>query len=254
VGFATKNNTRPRIEESQNTFERQFEKNKGANMNTVLHTVKAVIFDLDGTLLYSLEDLADSVNAVLNKNALPEHPLDDYRTFVGDGMKTLVARAAPTVLLDEAFHSEIVAAVRDEYALRWKAKSRPYPGIPELLDACGERGIARAVLSNKPHEFTQRIMDEIFADWSFEVVAGAKPGVPLKPDPTAALKIAEELDLKPAEVLFLGDSDVDINTAKAAGMLAVGALWGYRGKEELEAAGAKALVKDALEILDLIAK
>lgn len=222
-------------------------------MQRASKTIRAVIFDLDGTLLYSLEDLADSVNAVLKAEGMPEHPLDDYRTFVGDGMKKLVERAAPRVVNDTAKRDAMVDAVRAEYAERWNAKSRPYPGIPELLNACGERGIARAVLSNKPHEFTQRIMDEIFADWTFEVVAGAKPGIPLKPDPTAALKIAEELGLEPKDVLFLGDSNVDIKTAKAAGMFSVGALWGYRGKEELEAAGAEALVAEAVDVLELIA-
>lgn len=222
-------------------------------MQSASKTIRAVIFDLDGTLLYSLEDLADSVNAVLKAEGMPEHPLDDYRTFVGDGMKKLVERAAPRVVKDTAKRDAMVDAVRAEYAERWNAKSRPYPGIPELLNACGERGIARAVLSNKPHEFTQRIMDEIFADWTFEVVAGAKPGIPLKPDPTAALKIAEELGLEPKDVLFLGDSNVDIKTAKAAGMFAVGALWGYRGKEELETAGAEALVAEAVDVLELMA-
>lgn len=200
----------------------------------------AVIFDLDGTLLDSLDDLADSVNAALANRGMPVHPVPAFRRFVGNGIMTLVRRAAPSGL-DDAQTAELAQAGRAEYARRWDAKSRPYPGVPEMLDALALGGMRLALLSNKPDEFTGRIAERFFAAWPLDPARGAREGVPLKPDPAAALDLARELGLEPADILFAGDSDVDVRTAKAAGMFAAGVLWGFRDADELTAAGADRL-------------
>lgn len=200
----------------------------------------AVIFDLDGTLLDSLEDLADAVNAALAGRGLAPHPRDAYRRFVGDGVATLVRRAAPEGLAD-AEVAELAQAVRVEYGRRWDRKSRPFSGIPGMLDALAGAGVRLAVLSNKPDEFTARIAERFFAAWPWAAARGARDGSPLKPDPTAALDLARGLGLAPADILFAGDSDVDVLTGVNAGMFAAGVLWGNRSADELAAAGADRL-------------
>lgn len=200
----------------------------------------AVIFDLDGTLLDSLEDLADSVNAVLAGRGMPVHPVPAFRRFVGNGVVNLVRRAAPAGLADAELR-ELVSESRAEYGRRWDAKSRPYPGVPAMLDALARAGVRLALLSNKPDEFTARIAERFFAPWPLNPARGAREGVPLKPDPAAALDVARDLGQEPAGILFAGDSDVDVRTAKNAGMFAAGVLWGFRDAEELTAAGADKL-------------
>ncbi len=200
----------------------------------------AVIFDLDGTLLDSLEELADAVNVVLAAAGMPTHPAAAFRGFVGNGVVNLVRRAAPAGLSDVQLR-DLVLAGRAEYGRRWDAKSRPYPGIPEMLDALARAGLPLAMLSNKPDDFTRRIAERFFAAWPLNPARGAREGMPLKPDPTAALAVAQELGFAPGEILFAGDSDVDVRTAKNAGMFAAGVLWGFRGADELIAAGADRL-------------
>ncbi|MDE7064009.1 MAG: HAD family hydrolase [Desulfovibrionaceae bacterium] len=216
--------------------------------------MKAVIFDLDGTLLNSLEDLADACNAALTGARYPSHPLDDYRKFVGNGIETLLRRALPPGEADrlgrEAF-TALVDAMRGIYGKAWNVKSAPYPGIPETLKALADRGIRLGVLSNKPHPWTEEIIRYYFPHIPFAEVRGAMPGVPPKPDPAAALAIAARLDLSPDECGFVGDSNVDIHTAVAAGMIPVGATWGFRDREELLTAGAQYLVHTAPDLLQL---
>lgn len=211
----------------------------------------AVIFDLDGTLLDSLEDLADSLNTVLAARGMPGHPLAAYRRFVGDGMVNLARRAAPSGLPE----AELPALVQDfaaEYGRSWDAKSRPYAGIPEMLGELAAAGVRLALLSNKPDVFTQRIAERFYAAWRLDPVRGAREGVPLKPDPAAALDLARELGLAPADILFAGDSDVDVRTGKNAGMFAAGVLWGFRDADELTAAGADRLFADPAELARFI--
>lgn len=207
----------------------------------------AVIFDLDGTLLDSLEDLADAVNAVLAAAGLPTHPAAAFRSFVGNGVVNLVRRAAPAGLSDAQLR-DLVLAGRAEYGRRWDQKSRPYPGIPAMLDALVQAGVPLALLSNKPDEFTARIAERFFAPWPLSPARGAREGVPLKPDPAAALAVARELGVAPGEILFAGDSDVDVRTARYAGMFAAGVLWGFRSADELTAAGADALFATPAEL------
>lgn len=214
---------------------------------------KAVVFDLDGTLLDSLEDLADSMNIVLEKCGFPTHPIEDYKYFVGDGMYTLVERTVPRgKKWDKKLIEKCFLMMKKEYSQRWNRKTKPYPQIPELLTYLTEHGIRMTILSNKPHEFTKMIVCNLLSDWKFEVVLGQRMGVPKKPNPKGAFDIAESLQLRPEEFLYLGDTNVDMKTATRAKMHPIGVLWGFRGAEELQKSGAKILIKEPLELLNVL--
>jgi phosphoglycolate phosphatase len=210
---------------------------------------RAVLFDLDGTLLDTLDDLADSMNAVLQRLGFPAHKTACYRYFIGEGIQNLVWRTLPEANRDSATVAKGVAEMRAEYARRWADKTRPYDGIPELLDELAERRIPMAVLSNKPDGPVRDMVGRFLGLERFAVVAGAKPNVPHKPDPTAALGIAATLGIRPQGFVYLGDSNTDMLTAVAAGMFPVGALWGFRSADELLATGAKALIARPDELL-----
>jgi phosphoglycolate phosphatase len=210
---------------------------------------KAVIFDLDGTLLDTLEDLADSMNTVLLNNRLPVHDAPAYRYFVGDGIDMLVRRALPFEIADEEELHRFIREMQKEYAGRWTQKTRPYPGIPELLDAFSAGGFEMAVLSNKPDEATRHIIQTFLPDVSFRLIIGATSGKPKKPDPTVALEIADRLRTAPARFIYVGDTSIDMRTAVAAGMFPVGALWGFRRAEEMIAAGAELLASQPASLL-----
>jgi len=212
---------------------------------------KAVLFDLDGTLLNTLGDLADSMNASLARLGAPQHPTPDYRYFVGDGVLELSRRVLPANRRDEATIKAVAAAMREEYSQRWAAKTRPYPGIPELLDALTARGVAMAVLSNKNNDFTKLCVEKLLGRWRFDVVQGLDETIHKKPDPSGALAVARRLKLTPADFLYLGDTNTDMKTAVAAGMFPVGALWGFRTAEELTTNGAKALIAKPMDLLAL---
>ncbi|MBC8246428.1 MAG: HAD family hydrolase [Deltaproteobacteria bacterium] len=213
---------------------------------------RAVIFDLDGTLLDTLEDLADSVNRTLAANGFPTHPVDAYRYFVGDGSKMLITRALPP----EHNHPETVTkcfeAFRNDYRQYWKVKTKPFEGIPEMLQQLTELGVKMAILSNKPHEFTRQCVAELLTLWSFEPILGQRETVPLKPDPTGALEIVRQLDRPSSDFLYLGDSAVDMQTATAAGIFPVGACWGFRTASELQESGAKVLIEKPTQLIDLM--
>lgn len=214
--------------------------------------IRAALFDLDGTLLDSLDDLADSMNAALESLGFPPHPVAAYRLFVGDGVEALARRALPRGPHTDALVAECVTAMRAAYERRWNEKSRPYDGIPELLDALSSRALPMAILSNKPDDFTRRIVESLFAAWRFAVVRGARAGTPRKPDPAGALEVARALGVRPEHVLYVGDTDTDMKTARAAGMFAVGCTWGFRTERELSEAGALALVHSPLDCLALL--
>lgn len=213
---------------------------------------KAVIFDLDGTLLDTIDDLGDSMNSVLERHGYPVHDLGAYKYFVGNGMRNLVLRALPEDNRDSASVDRGLMEMRDEYAKRWADKTRPYPGIPALLDALTMKGIKLAVLSNKLDRFSNDIVKKLLPDWSFYPVYGEREGVPIKPDPAGALEIAQILGLSPEEFLYLGDTGIDMKTAISAGMYAIGVLWGFRNAEELMNNGANMIIADPLEILKLL--
>lgn len=215
-------------------------------------TIRAILFDLDGTLLDTLEDLADSMNAALASVGHPGHPVDAYKKMVGDGVRTLAIRALPEHARHDEAAVSTVTAMRTEYASRWKNKTRPYPGIPELLDQLTARKLPMAVFSNKPHDATLDCVRELLPAWTFARVLGQKDPTPKKPAPDGALLIAAELNVSASECLYLGDTDTDMQTATAAGMFAVGVTWGFRDEEELRQHGAKAIVHHPLEVLSLI--
>ncbi|HNY64974.1 MAG TPA: HAD family hydrolase [Deltaproteobacteria bacterium] len=211
--------------------------------------IKAVIFDLDGTLLDTIGDIGDAMNHVLAQHGLPVHDRSAYLTFVGAGMDVLVRRALPAGFTDEALVPELLARMREEYAKRWRLTSRPYPGIPELLKALTERGIPFSVLSNKLDSFTKEMVRELLGSWEFFEVRGLEFGSPRKPDPAQALQIAGSLQLDPREMLFVGDSGIDMETATRAGMVPVGVLWGYQSREKLVKGGAGILIEEPGELL-----
>lgn len=214
---------------------------------------KAVIFDLDGTLLDSLEDLADSMNTVLKKCGFSTYPIEDYKYFVGDGMYTLVERTLPEgKRKDKKFVKKCFLMMKEEYGRRWDNKTKPYSQIPELLNTLDQLGIKKTILSNKPHEFTKIVASNLLPDWKFEMVLGQRLEIPKKPDPIGALEIAKSLDITPNKFLYLGDTDVDMKTANRAKMHAVGVLWGFRKADELLENGAKTLLENPLQLLDLL--
>ena len=212
----------------------------------------AIIFDLDGTLLNTLDDIADSANAVLADCGCPPHPADDYRFFIGGGVNLLFERALPEAHRDPAAIRACVERFREVYQNGWDVKTHLYDGVTELLDRLVERGVKLAVLSNKPHSYTEKCVARYLSQWPISPVLGQRDGIPHKPDPTGALEIAEGLCIAPAEFLYLGDSETDIRTARAAGMFAVGALWGFRPEEELRQAGADALIARPMELLEFV--
>ena len=213
-----------------------------------------VYTDLDGTLLDTLEDLADSTNAALEQMGLPQHPVDAYRYFVGDGARVMAERALPAEKRDgatiEACRDRLVA----EYSQRWDKKTRPYPGVEEMLSQLAKRGIKMAVLSNKPNDFVELSVNRFLDNFHFDCVFGVQADIPKKPDTAGVLKIAALLDVRPEQFLYLGDTNTDMQTANAAGMFAVGALWGFRTAEELMQSGAKALIEKPLDVLDFFDK
>jgi phosphoglycolate phosphatase len=216
-------------------------------------SIRAVLFDLDGTLLDSLADIGESVNSVLAERGFASHPLAAYRAFVGDGMTMLVRRAVPENARDDETVSDFVKRLKKVYGERSEKLTRPYDGIPELLDELSRQGIAMAVLSNKPHELTVGLVERLLAAWSFDPVLGERPAVPRKPDPAGALEIAEKLGLAPSDILYVGDTPTDLATARAAGMPAVAAAWGFRTEVELCGSGATRIVHHPSDILGVLA-
>jgi phosphoglycolate phosphatase len=215
-------------------------------------TYKAIIFDLDGTLLNTLDDLGNAMNQVLSDMGFPTHPIDEYRSFVGDGVEKLIRRSLPEKNTNEATVHTCIEAYLENYRKNWNRLTRLYQGIPQLLDSLKGRGLKTAVLSNKPHETTILCVEGFLQRWEFDVVLGHRDRAPHKPDPAGALEISERLNIPPAAFLYLGDSGIDMETARAAGMFPVGVLWGFRGAEELEEKGAQALVSHPLEVLNLL--
>lgn len=218
-------------------------------MSIVSPVYRAVIFDLDGTLLDTIDDIAGAMNRVLVDRALEPYGVEAYKRLVGDGIEEMVRRALAPRELGEDEIAGIVLDYRREYECCWRAHSRPYPGVPELLGELAGRGVKTAVLSNKSHPFTEAMTLELLAPFKFDIIRGATPGVPLKPDPRPALMIAAEVGVSPEQVIFLGDTKVDMKTAVAAGLLPVGGLWGFRSAEELKANGAVALIASPVELL-----
>lgn len=207
----------------------------------------SIIFDMDGTLLDTLADLADACNEVLIRHNFPSHPLPAYKGFVGDGLHTLIKRITPAGTSDMVLQ-QCTALFNEIYRQNWNRKSCPYDGINAMLSALKKQGILLAILSNKPHEFTTLFVDHYFPEGLFRIVYGQRTGFPKKPDPTVALKITERLGTRSQDTVFVGDSGVDMQTAKAAGMTAAGVSWGFRSVQELTDNNADIIVHHPLEL------
>jgi phosphoglycolate phosphatase len=214
--------------------------------------IKAVLFDLDGTLLNTLDDLADAANYALAARGYPVHPVEAYKYFVGNGVITLMERILPP----ERNNKEEIDAALEIYLPYYKAhsadKTAPYDGVNPLLSALAELGVKRAVVTNKPNDQALEVISRYFGEASFGAVCGNIPGLPPKPDPETALKALCLLGASPEEALFLGDTKVDMLTAKNAGATPIGALWGFRSREELSGHGAARIIERPLELLDII--
>ena len=210
-----------------------------------------VIFDLDGTLVDTLEDIADAMDRVLALERAPGHAYDEYRYLIGHGIRNLVTQSLPEELRDEATIGRCYERMIADYGEHALVKTRVYDGVPELVRALRADGIPLAVHSNKSETLTRDIVAALLDPSDFVVVAGARADAPLKPDPAVALAIAARFGLPPARVVYLGDSLVDMRTATAAGMLPVGASWGFRTPAELRESGARVVIDHPLELLGL---
>jgi phosphoglycolate phosphatase len=213
---------------------------------------QAVVFDLDGTLLDTLQDIAVSANATLVELGEPELDLQTYRGLVGEGVVSLLRRALGVGRLDSDELTRAVARLEYHYGLNWNRHTRPYAGIPGLLDALVARQLPLAVLSNKPHEFTTLCVEQLLPDWRFQVVLGAREGLPRKPDPTGLHQVLGQLQVQADRVLYLGDTAIDMQTAAAAGCFPVGVSWGFRSDDELRAGGARRLISIPDQLLEML--
>ena len=213
---------------------------------------RGVIFDLDGTLLDTLEDIADAANAAVRQYGYSAHPVEAFKGFVGDGARTMITRALPSAARSERIVEVALESFLAQYERNWKAKTRPYPGITALCETLAQRKLRLAVLSNKPNDFAKRCVRTLLPCGEFSVVRGQRAGFPRKPNPAAAAAIAHDWSIPPQEIIFLGDSGVDMITATRAGMLPVGVLWGFRTADELLATGARLLVERPEEVLSLL--
>jgi len=213
---------------------------------------RAVLFDLDGTLLDTLKDIADSTNAALSDFGCPQHETQAYRQLISYGNEALAAGALPEGHRDADTVYRLYVRIGEEYSKRWDNNTRPYPGIPALLDSLDGLGVRMAILSNAPQKFAELMASRFLHPWHFEFVVGSLPSVPKKPDPAAAISIAYSMKLEPERFLYLGDSDVDMKTAIAAGMHPVGALWGFRTANQLITAGAKAIIPQPALLLNFL--
>lgn len=209
--------------------------------------VRLVVFDLDGTLIDSLGDLANSMNSVLERLSCPTHPREAYCRFVGDGVVMLVRRALPQDYTGDI--DEVVSMMRSEYGKRCLETTRPFPDIPDLLTELTGRGVATAVLSNKPDAPTREVVGALFSGHDFAQVRGGLSGVPLKPDPTSVVDMCADLGVDRSKAIFVGDTHIDMETGCRAGMMTVGVTWGFRDREELVSAGAQIIIDSPGELL-----
>jgi phosphoglycolate phosphatase len=213
---------------------------------------QAVIFDLDGTLLDTLTDIADAANRALITRGFPPHERSAYRWFIGDGSAVLVTRALPETQRSAETVQACLKGFIDDYNHNWHRATQPYDGLWDLLGTLLDRKIKLAVVTNKPHRFAVSMMAHYFGDCPFDPILGQQEGVPKKPDPRQALAAAEKMGVKPASCIFIGDSAVDMKTACNAGMQPVGAGWGFRPAEELMDTGALTVIHHPVELIDLI--
>lgn len=212
---------------------------------------KGIIFDLDGTLVDSLHDISDAMNTVLKGLNYPTHTYETYQYFIGSGLRNLVSKALPATNNSDQQIEICFECMINEYREMCTIKTKPYDGILELLENLNSENIKMAVFSNKADELTKKIASEIFPDY-FDKAVGLSTEELKKPNPFEALEIGKKWNLKPEEILFVGDSDIDMKTALNANMFPVGVTWGYRTEEELKSSGAKAVIHKASELIEIL--
>jgi phosphoglycolate phosphatase len=214
-------------------------------------TLKAFIFDLDGTLIDSLADIAESINRMLDARGYPCCEQEVFKQMVGDGMEKLVERALPEGARSEELIKICVEEYRAHYDTLWNAQTRPYPGIVEMLSSLKSRGLKLGVISNKAHRFTVPMTEHFFGSDVFDHILGQRAEVPRKPAPDGAHEMAAFLGLKTDEMAYVGDSGIDMQFAKSSDMRAVGVRWGFRSEAELLECGADVLISSPAELFNL---
>lgn len=214
---------------------------------------KAVIFDLDGTLLDTIDDLGDSVNLALEELGYPQRTTDEYKLMVGNGFENLIRRAFPgNVSADEGMVSCMYELFRDNYSRLYMEKTKPYDGICEVVEELYKKGVPMAVDSNKRESFTVNLIHKFFPKDYFRLILGELPPRAKKPDPVSVEMISKEMGIPPREILFVGDTRIDVETGKNAGCDVAGVLWGFRDEKELREAGADYIIKAPRDILPLL--
>jgi len=211
----------------------------------------SIIFDLDGTLLDTLANICETSNAILAQQSFPVHKQEDYKYFIGSGLRNLMETITPNGTSIKTI-DESCDLFMQLYAKNCRRNSSLYAGISDMLHALKKREVKLAVLSNKPHAFTTLLVDEFFPKDMFSLVYGQRDGIPKKPDPTVALEIAKALDSLPQNTFFVGDTAVDILTGRSANMKTVGVLWGFRDEKELTDYKADIIIKNPLELMNYV--
>jgi len=214
---------------------------------------RGCIFDLDGTLLNTLEDITDSMNSVLEKRNFPLRTTEEIKVFVGDGLRTLVLKSLPESIRYD-FEEECLLEMREAYALKYREKTHKYEGIDKLIEYLMKNMIKMGVLSNKADDFTKKITEHYFGSGLFSSIIGETEGMPRKPAPDGALKIAKEFSIKPAEMIYIGDTNADMFTAINSGMFPIGAGWGFRGEDELRESGARVILKNPTQLITMMSQ
>ena len=212
---------------------------------------KLVIFDLDGTLLNTISDLAHSTNFALKQNGFPGHPIEAYKFFIGNGINKLFERALPENKKNEENISRVRKSFLTYYDEHNTDYTKPYEGVQELLKTLQSEGYMLAVASNKYQSATEKLITKLFPEILFVAILGQRENIPVKPDPTIVFDILKISGVKPEEAIYIGDSGVDMQTASRSGVISIGVTWGFRPRSELEAAGANYIVNSVTEIINL---
>lgn len=211
-------------------------------------TYKALVFDMDGTLLNTLADLAAATNKALQSHGYAKQPVDAFRFFVGSGARNLIRRALPEIAQTEANVEACLETFETFYQTHWDVHTHLYDGIAELLDEATERNLPMAVLTNKPQAFANHCVKRFLSRWSWRIVQGQQPHLAVKPSREMSAPVTNALNVSPEDVLYIGDSDVDMQTARNAGYKAVGVSWGFRPEQELIDSGAEVIIHQPTEL------
>lgn len=224
----------------------------GLNWEVIVINVRLVVFDLDGTLVASLEGIAYSMNKVLEQHGYPLLTLEDTRLFVGDGLKKVVERSIPEKERTPERIETLYLELRQIYNTGYSHQLMLYPGISQTLDALVSRGIKIAINTNKNQDISEKIVQELLSRWPFQKIVGSSRSLPKKPNPQGLLSILEELKISPLETLYVGDTSIDLETAQNAGVSCINVLYGFRTKEELLPYGPKFMIEHPMDLVSLL--